>query len=125
MEPTRIYSREISNMRRDFHVHGISHITGGGLVDNVPRILPGLCKAVIKTSSWTPSAVFHYLQKAGNIPQMEMMRTFNNGLGLVMVVSPEDTDEVLLRLKAMGASAYHIGSVESRRDDEDPVQFVR
>jgi phosphoribosylformylglycinamidine cyclo-ligase len=124
LEPTRIYSREISNMRRDFQVHGISHITGGGLVDNVPRILPRQCKALIHTSSWTPSPVFLYLQKAGGIPQMEMMRTFNNGLGLVMVVSEEDTDEVLLRLKAMGASAYHIGSVESRRDDEDPIQFV-
>jgi len=125
LEPTRIYSREISNMRRDFDVHGISHITGGGFVDNVPRILPRQCKVVINTSSWTPPPVFLYLQKAGNIPQMEMMRTFNNGLGLVMVVSKEDTNEVLLRLKAMGGSAYHIGSVESRPDGEDPIQFVR
>ena len=125
LEPTRIYRREINNMRRDFHVYGISHITGGGLVDNVPRILPKQCKVVIKTSSWTPPPVFLYLQKAGNIPQMEMMRTFNNGLGLIMVVSEEDASEVLLRLKAMGESAYHIGSVESRRDDEDRIQFVR
>jgi phosphoribosylformylglycinamidine cyclo-ligase len=125
LEPTRIYSREISNMRRDFHVHGISHITGGGLVDNVPRILPRQCKVVINTSSWTPPPVFLFLQKAGNIPQTEMMRTFNNGLGLVMVVSEEEASEVLLRLKAMGESAYHIGSVESRRDDEDPIEFVR
>ena len=125
LEPTRIYSREISNMRRDFRVHGISHITGGGLVDNVPRILPRQCKVVINTSSWTPPPVFLFLQKAGNIPQMEMMRTFNNGLGLVMVVSEEEASEVLLRLKAMGESAYHIGSVESRQDDEDPIEFVR
>ena len=55
---------------------------------------------------------------------MEMMRTFNNGLGLVMVVSEEEASEVLLRLKAMGESAYHIGSVESRQDDEDPIEFV-
>ena len=125
LEPTRIYRREINNMRRDFRVYGISHITGGGLVDNVPRILPRQCKVIIKTSSWTPPPVFLYLQKAGNIPQMEMMRTFNNGLGLIMVVSEEDASEVLLRLKAMGESAYHIGSVESRRDDEDRIQFVR
>ena len=80
---------------------------------------------VINTSSWTPPPVFLFLQKAGNIPQMEMMRTFNNGLGLVMVVSEEEASEVLLRLKAMGESAYHIGSVESRQDDEDPIEFVR
>jgi len=125
LEPTRIYSREISNMRRHFHLYGISHITGGGLVDNVPRILPRQCKVIINTSSWMPPPVFLYLQKAGHIPQMEMMRTFNNGLGLIMVVSEEDASEVLLRLKAMGESAYHIGSVESRRDDEDRIQFVR
>ncbi len=125
LEPTRIYSREISNMRRDFRVHGISHITGGGLVDNVPRILPRQCKVIINTSSWTPPPVFLFLQKAGNIRQTEMMRTFNNGLGLVMVVSEEEASEVLSRLKAMGESAYHIGSVESRQDDEDPIEFVR
>ncbi len=124
LEPTRIYSREINNIRRDFHVHGISHITGGGLVDNIPRILPRQCKVVISTSSWTPPPVFLYLQKAGNIPQMEMMRTFNNGLGLVIVVSEEDTSEVLLRIKAMGGAAYHIGSVESRQEGEGPIQFI-
>ena len=123
LEPTRIYSTAITNLRRDFHIYGISHITGGGLIDNLPRILPKQCKAVINTSSWTLPPVFQYLQKAGNIPMKEMMRTFNCGLGLVIVVSEQDTSEVFLRLKAMGEIAYHIGSVEARDEKEEIVQF--
>ncbi|MFC1824440.1 phosphoribosylformylglycinamidine cyclo-ligase [Thermodesulfobacteriota bacterium] len=123
LEPTRIYSRAITNLRRDFNIYGISHITGGGLIDNLPRILPTQCKAIIKTSSWVPPAIFQYLQKAAKMPMKEMMRTFNNGLGLVIVVSEEELVEVLLRLKAMGETAYHIGSVEARDEEEDPVQF--
>jgi phosphoribosylformylglycinamidine cyclo-ligase len=124
LEPTRIYYTIISNLRRDFKIYGISHITGGGLIDNIPRMLPKPCKVVIDRSSWTPQPIFSYLQKAGQLSDREMLRTFNNGLGLVIVVSEEDTSEALLRLKAMGETPYHIGSVESRDDEEKPVQFA-
>jgi len=123
LEPTRIYARAISNLRRDFRIYGISHITGGGLIDNPPRMLPKRCKAVINRSSWVPPPIFSYLKKAAQISDQEMLRTFNNGLGLVIVVSEEEAGEVLLRLKAMGETAYHIGSVESRDDKEEAVQF--
>ena len=124
LEPTRIYSRDITNIRRDYQIYGISHITGGGLIDNLPRILPKQCKAIVNSSSWTAPPIFLYIKKAGRIPMREMMRTFNNGLGLVMVIREEDTSEVLLRLKAMGETAYHIGYVESREDKEAPIQFT-
>jgi len=124
LEPTRIYSRTLTNLRRDFHIYGVAHITGGGLIDNIPRILPRQCKVVINTSSWTTPPVFLFLQKAGKIPEKEMMRTFNNGLGLVIVVSEEETNEMLLRLKAMGETAHVIGSVESRDDKEEAIQFI-
>ncbi|MBW2344659.1 MAG: phosphoribosylformylglycinamidine cyclo-ligase [Deltaproteobacteria bacterium] len=124
LEPTRIYSRTISNLRRDFRIYGVSHITGGGLIDNPPRILPRACKAVIDKTSWTVPAIFTYLQKAARISDMEMLRTFNNGIGLMVVVSDEETSEVLLRLKAMGETAYHIGVVKSRNEEEEPVQFT-
>ncbi len=123
LEPTKIYARTITNLRRDFKIYGISHITGGGLVDNPPRMLPAPCKAVIKKSSWTVPPVFSCLQKAGRLSEKEMMRTFNNGLGLVIVVNENDTNEVLMRLNAMEETAFHIGSVESRKDREDAVQF--
>ena len=124
LEPTRIYTRAVKNLRRDFRIYGIAHITGGGLTDNLPRILPQQCKVVINTSSWTPPPVFQVIQKEGKISSQEMMRTFNNGLGLVIVGSEEETGEILLRLKAMGETAFHIGSVEARDDEEDPIQFA-
>jgi phosphoribosylformylglycinamidine cyclo-ligase len=123
MEPTRIYSRTIRNMRRDFRIYGLAHITGGGLVENLPRTLPKQCKVTIDSSSWPQPPIFQYLQKIGEFSSQEMMRTFNNGLGLVMVVSEEETDEALLRLKAMGETAYHIGSVKARDEKEEPIQF--
>jgi phosphoribosylformylglycinamidine cyclo-ligase len=87
-------------------------------------MLPGRCKAVIDLDSWTPQPIFSYLQKAGNVPEREMMRTFNNGLGLVIVVSEKETDEVLQRLEAIGEKAYLIGTVEAREEKEDSVQFL-
>jgi len=124
LEPTRIYTRAITNLRRDFQIHGISHITGGGLVDNLPRILPGQCKAVIRTSSWSPHPIFQVLRREGGISPREMMRTFNNGIGLVLVVNESELDEVLLRLKAMGETACHLGGVAEREEAEDPVEFT-
>ena len=93
-------------------------------IDNLPRILPNRCKVVINKSSWTIPPVFQYLQKAGNIPPEEMLRTFNDGLGLVIVVAEEDSSEVLLRLKAMGETGYVIGAVESREDGEGAIEFT-
>ncbi len=124
LEPTRIYARTISNLRRDFRIYGISHITGGGLIENPPRILSQRTKAVIDRSTWTPHTIFQYLQKAGQISDRDMMLTFNNGLGLLIVVNEEEIDEILLRLKAMGETAHCIGTIESREEGEDPVHFT-
>ena len=124
LEPTKIYVKTIRALRRDFHIYGVSHITGGGLIDNLPRILPRQCKALIDRSSWTPNPIFQYLQKAGKIPEHDMMRTFNNGLGMVIVVSEEDCNEIISRLKAMGEVACNIGSVAPRDEKEESVQFI-
>ena len=105
-------------------IYGISHITGGGLTENLPRIIPSQCKVVINKSSWTPNPVFQYLKKAGNIPEEDMLRVFNNGLGLVIVVSEEDCDEVLLSLKAMGEDACHIGTVEAKGENDPAIEYV-
>ena len=124
LAPTKIYVKTISNLRRGFRLFGISHITGGGLTENLPRILPSQCKVVINTASWIPQPVFQYLKRAGNITNGDMLRTFNNGLGLVIVVSEEDCNEVLLRLKALGETAYHIGEVEARQENDPPIEFI-
>lgn len=124
LEPTRIYTRAITNLRRDFQICGISHITGGGLVENLPRILPNQCKAVIRTSSWTPHPVFQVLEREGDLSEREMMRTFNNGIGLVVVVMERELDDILLRLKAMGETAFHVGGVVERSEDEEAIEFI-
>jgi phosphoribosylformylglycinamidine cyclo-ligase len=114
----------VKNIIRDFPISGIAHITGGGLIDNLPRVFPKPCKAVIDISSWTPPPVFQYLHKAGKVPFRDMMRTFNNGLGMVMVVNPEHVDEVLSRLNSIGETAYLIGRIEGRDHKEEPIQFA-
>lgn len=124
LKPTRIYVRTIQNLRRDFRIYGIAHITGGGLIDNLPRILPAACKAVIERGSWERPPVFHYLEQKADIPEREMLRTFNNGLGLVIVVNADDTKEVMLRLEAMGEKGYLIGTVDERSDGEEPVELT-
>lgn len=124
LQPTRIYYKTINNLRKFCKVLGISHITGGGIIDNLPRILPKQCKALINPSAWEPQAIFQYLKKAGNLTETEMMRTFNNGLGLIIVVSEEECGDVLSHLQSMGEKAFHIGSVESREEQEPSVQFI-
>lgn len=125
LTPTKIYTEMINNLKRGFRIFGISHITGGGLTENLPRIIPSQCKVVVNTSSWTPQPVFQYLQKAGDIPEEDMLRTFNNGLGLVIVVSEDECDDALLRLRTMGEDAFHIGSVEARGEDDPAIEFVK
>jgi phosphoribosylformylglycinamidine cyclo-ligase len=122
--PTRIYAKTIKNVIRNYRISGIAHITGGGLIDNVPRILPKQCKVIVNTSSWTVPPVFQFLREAGKLSFRDMMRTFNCGVGMIMIVNGEDTDEALSRLRAMGETAYHVGEVASRNDDEEPIQFT-
>jgi len=123
LEPTRIYVKAVTAVRRAFKIFGISHITGGGFTDNIPRILPKRCKAVINLKSWTPPAVFAMLRDGGNISDEEMLRTFNNGLGLIIVVRDKDLSEVISRFNAMDLKAYHIGLIEERSEKEPAVQY--
>jgi phosphoribosylformylglycinamidine cyclo-ligase len=123
LTPTRIYAKTIKNVRRDFRISGIAHITGGGLIDNIPRILPEQCKVVINTSTWTIPPIFQFLREAGKLSFRDMTRTFNCGLGMTIIVNGDDTDEALSRLQAMGETAYHVGEVAPRTEEEEPIQF--
>jgi phosphoribosylformylglycinamidine cyclo-ligase len=124
LEPTRIYVRTFKNLRRDLRISGVAHITGGGITGNLPRILPKQCKAVIEMSSWTPPPVFRFLQERAKLSRWEMMRTFNNGLGMIVVIREDQAAEALSRLNASGEKAYPIGSIEARSEDEEPIHFV-
>ncbi len=111
LTPTRIYVKSILNLMRDFEIKGIAHITGGGLVENIPRVLPKHCKAVIEKSSWDKPAIFEMLREGGNIPESEMYRTFNYGIGMVLIVSPQDSEDIIGRLAGMEDHACLIGEI--------------
>jgi len=124
LEPTKIYVKLIERVKRDFHIYGIVHITGGGFLENIPRILPKRCKAVIKKSAWEPHPIFRFVQEMGKISEIEMMRVFNNGIGMILVVNKNEVEEIIGRIKGMGEDAYHIGWIGAREEEEDPVQFI-
>ena len=111
LRPTRIYVKSILNLLRDFRLHGMAHITGGGILDNLARILPRGCAAEIQHGSWPVPPLFRYLQQAGNIDNQEMLRTFNNGIGMVLVVHHDEVDDILLRLEGLHETGYTIGTI--------------
>jgi len=113
LTPTRIYVRSILNLLKDFRINGIAHITGGGILENVPRILPRGCSAHIRKDSWEIPAIFRILQEAGNVETNEMYRTFNMGIGMVLAVSKNDLEDILCRLSGLGEKAWMIGDVIS------------
>ena len=112
LEPTRIYVKPLLPLVRDGLIHGLAHITGGGLLENVPRVLPQSCRAVIHTSAWEFPPLFALLQEGGAIAAEEMARTFNCGIGMVAIVSEADSEAVIDRLEASGETATVIGRIE-------------
>ena len=112
LAPTKIYVSAVNKVSDNYEVHALAHITGGGLQENLPRVLPQDSCGVIKTDSWTLPAVFQWLQKNGNVDQMEMFRTFNCGIGMIMVAAQNDADAILRVLGEGGVEAWQAGHVE-------------
>lgn len=113
LAPTRIYVKSLLELHKDINIHALSHITGGGLLENIPRVLPENVNAVLDATSWTRPAIFDWLQEQGNVIDEEMYRTFNNGIGMVIVVAAEDADKTLALLADLGESAFNIGHIEA------------
>ena len=111
LEPTRIYVKPVLALLRETTVKGLAHITGGGLTENIPRVLPPGSTAQIDTSTWQPGAVFEFLQQHGNIDTAEMRRTFNCGVGMVVVVADADADRAIALLNAGGETAWRMGRI--------------
>ena len=119
LTPTRIYAKTVKSLLRDFDIKGMAHITGGGLPGNCVRILPGSTAMGIQRDAWEFPPVFKLIQRLGGLSDEEMLRTFNCGIGLVLVVSPENVDEVLLRLKGLGETGFTIGEIVQRDGKEE------
>lgn len=124
LEPTKIYSETVLNLLRDYKISGICHITGGGIIENLPRILPQTCQARIKLGTWEIPPIFSFLKEKGNISDFEMFRTFNNGIGMILVLPEAQVQDVLMRLDALDERAFLIGKVLSRKKQYPSVEFV-
>jgi phosphoribosylformylglycinamidine cyclo-ligase len=111
LTPTRIYVKSMLALAQKVNVKGFAHITGGGLTDNIPRVLPDGFEVVLHRRSWARDPVFDWLAAAGSVAASEMYRTFNCGIGMVVVVSPDDVDATLAQLKSTGETATIIGGV--------------
>lgn len=124
MAPTRIYVKPLLSLMADVEVRGMAHITGGGLVENIPRVLQDHLTAVLKKDAWNMPPLFGWLQKHGHVAEEEMHRVFNCGIGMVVIVSPENADKAISRLNASGETAYLIGEIRQRAGDE-PQTIVK
>lgn len=118
--PTEIYVKAMQALRAEVPVHGIAHITGGGIIENLPRIMPDYTEAVIDSDSWTIPAIFEWLQMKGGISAREMARTFNCGLGMIICVPKDQAEQALALLKPLTRGAAIIGHIE-KSDQQDPV----
>jgi phosphoribosylformylglycinamidine cyclo-ligase len=114
IEPTRIYVKPVLHLLTQVAVKGIAHITGGGLVENIPRVIPENLCARIERGSWKRPAIFDWLQRHGHVDEAEMARTFNCGIGMVVVVPKADADKALLELRGQGVVAHVVGSIVAR-----------
>jgi len=124
LTPTKIYANTIAHLIKQFRISAMVHITGGGFTDNIPRILPKACKAVIKKNSWPRQPIFNFLQEHGKISEDEMLRTFNCGIGMVLILPEDSAQDIIFQSKAMNEKAYIIGHIDSRKDDEQPVVYI-
>ncbi len=125
LEPTRIYSEMILRLIKVIPIHGLAHITGGGIPDNIVRIIPQTCKVEVEKGSWRIPPIFEFLQQAGKVSEAEMLRTFNNGIGMIAVVPEDSAQDVIERLTGMGESAFVIGQVVERKTAKTQIKWLK
>ncbi len=119
LAPTRIYVKTILELQRQLPIHALAHITGGGLLENIPRVLPQGTQALIDDDSWELPPIFGWLREQGNVTETEMLRTFNCGVGMVVCVAEADAEAALEILTQQGETAWRLGKIES--GEGDPV----
>ncbi|HID45030.1 MAG TPA: phosphoribosylformylglycinamidine cyclo-ligase [Chromatiaceae bacterium] len=122
--PTRIYVKSLLSLLKEIDVHALAHITGGGLTENIPRVMPANTAAHIDANSWPRPAVFQWLQENGNIDAEEMLRTFNSGIGMVVCLAAEDAAKAQDILEAQGETVHVIGSIENCDCESPCVTYV-
>jgi phosphoribosylformylglycinamidine cyclo-ligase len=124
MAPTRIYVKPLLALMASMEVKGLVHITGGGLVENIPRVLQDHLTAVLDSKSWTLPPLFQWLQQHGGVADSEMHRVFNCGIGMTVIVSKENADAAMAQLQAAGETVYRIGEIRARAEGEHQTIVV-
>jgi phosphoribosylformylglycinamidine cyclo-ligase len=126
LRPTRIYVKPVLNIIKNFQIKGIVHITGGGFIDNIPRIVPKSRRAVIRKGSWDIPPIFQVIKRMGRIDEMEMFRVFNMGIGMILIASEKEAEEIIRQLGSLGETASVIGWIEKEKDKTDalPISFA-
>jgi len=124
LTPTRLYVRSCLEAMKHGLVKGAAHITGGGLLENLPRILPDALGATLEIASWPRPPVFTWLQTTGGVEETELLRTFNCGIGMAVIVGGEDAANATALLESAGETVYSIGKIVPRADGETPIQVV-
>jgi phosphoribosylformylglycinamidine cyclo-ligase len=124
LKPTRIYVQSVLNVLKNYKINGMIHNTGGGFVDNIPRVLPKGYKAIIDTKTWEQPAIFRFLADKGNVPADEMYRTFNMGIGLMAIVDDSEANDILHHFSAVGEEPYIIGEIATRENDDPEVELL-
>ena len=123
MAPTRIYVKPLLALMQTLRIKGMAHITGGGLLENVPRVLPANVTAVIDGQAWRTPKLFEWIREQGNVAQQEMYRTFNCGIGMVVIVDQNDAADAINQLVAAGETVWPIGTIEARTGDESQTRI--
>ena len=124
LTPTRIYVNTILSLIKKIPVHAMAHITGGGLLENIPRVMPPASKAIVNTSSWTQPEIFNWLRSHGDISEQDMYRTFNCGVGMVICVAEADVSQCLEHLSNQGEQAWEMGYIAAH-NDKQPVVIMQ
>ncbi|MEO8006708.1 MAG: phosphoribosylformylglycinamidine cyclo-ligase [Betaproteobacteria bacterium] len=124
LEPTRIYVKPVLAALKEVRLKGLAHITGGGLVENVPRVLPENVCAQLEKNAWPRPPVFEWLQKQGNVAEAEMHRVFNCGIGMAIVVASDQASAAMQALQREGETVYRIGAIRSRQANESQTIVV-
>ena len=123
LKPTHLYPNLIENLMNNMEINGMAHITGGGITENIPRIIPDNLCVNINKDSWEMPEVFKWLQSQGNISDSDMLRIFNCGIGMVLIMNDSAKDQVIENIKHQGYAAYHIGVIKEK-DSVTPLSYI-
>lgn len=124
LRPTKIYVKSLLKLFKSFNIKGLVHVTGGGFLDNIPRILPTPCCAVIRKDAWKIPSIFHVIREMGRIEEREMFRVFNMGIGMIVIVSEKEAPDVMEHLEILGEKAYILGNIEKSGADKPQVMLI-